>query len=86
MTDPRCDPNPTRATFPRPYRSRASWPTFTIPSSAMSVYRASPTWVLCSQTTAFDDGPWWVRSRSRVSAMCRSRTFHDPPSLRTMAR
>ena len=37
--------------------------------------------VLCSQTIAFASGPWCCISRSSVSAMCRSRTFHEsaPP-------
>ena len=55
-----------------------------IPASAMSVARASPTWVLCAHTTALASGPWWSSSRSRVSAMWVSRTFHDcgpPPTI-----
>ena len=34
------------------------WPTFTMPASAMSVWRASPMCVLCSHTIAFARGPW----------------------------
>ena len=52
ITVPRCDPKPTRTTPSSPCRSRTSWPTLTMPSSAMSVKRASPMWVLCSQTMA----------------------------------
>ncbi len=51
------------------------------PGSACRVDRvvagASPTWVLCAQTIP---GPSWnSSSRSRVSLVCRSRTFPDVP-------
>ena len=86
ITLPRYDPNPTRTTPSSACRSRTSWPTFTMPSSAMSVTRASPMWVLCSQTMALASGPWWRIRRSRVSVMCRSRMFQDSGPPRTMAR
>jgi hypothetical protein len=48
MTLPRCDPKPTSTRSSSPHHSRVSWPTFTMPWSAMSVKRASPMCVLYS--------------------------------------
>src|SRR5437870_1705609 len=84
ITLPPCEPKPISTTPAPPCSCRTSWPTLTMPSAAMSVKRASPMCVLCSQTIALATGPWKRMSRASVSVMCRSRRFHDsaPPCLR----
>ena len=58
----------------------------TRPARAMSVARASPTWVLWAHTNPFDPSPMCRASRSTVSTMWWSRTFHDSRSPRIMIR
>ena len=57
ITSPRWEARPTSITPSAACRSRSSCPTLTSPSWAMSVARASPTWVLCSQMRPLDAGP-----------------------------
>ena len=56
MTVPRYEPKPTNTTPSSSCACRTSWPTLTIPAFAMFVKRASPMWVLCSQTIALASG------------------------------